>query len=910
MYMLKIFCLFYLFLGFSGVYAMEGVKYKVLGIVRDKGTGLAMEYATVGIEELGKGTLTGADGKFHLEGVPGGKWNITVSYLGYAPFTLAMTVGKDTILELAIERLTLQLNEVKVRAEYNRSGTSMKISKSALNHIQPSSLADVFQLLPGYLSTDGDMSNVNQVTSRQAGSDKNTALGMAIIRDGAPMSNNANLSAMYGGDDQMKERSTVNAGVDLRLLSTDHLEEVEVIPGISSVKYGDLSSGVVLLKSKLGISPLEIRIKANPLNKLAYVGKGFKLGERRGTLHLGGDVVQAKPDVRENLQTYTRITAQAMYENQKNTRIGDWRYDIQGTYTGTLDKEKNDPDLTLAEDTYSATYNRFGVTFNTALQPKWKGLSKLEMTVSGDYTADILNRDKTVSLTGPMPLPLAQQAGEQEGLYLPTTYVSQYKVENKPFNFFWQLSAVSNFELGNTNHRVLVGIENRTAKNLGRGAIYDLERPPFPTNNASSRPRSLRSVRAMVNNAVFIEEQIRYRHLSHQLGLTVGVRLTNPANLPSEYFLHGKWFAEPRVNLGYTYSGMQIGKWESALTIRGGYGEQVKFPTLDMLYPDRVWFDEIAANYYSQTPENRFLWVNTQVKNRENPKLSVNRNKKYEIGAAWQVGDFRLNLTYFHELSNSGFESAANYFSFQYTKYDNPAVLPAGKPGIEDFSPRADTLLKSYTTTLNASRLRKKGVEYRIVIPQINALRTEIELNGAYYKTLYDVSLLMPYRPQTAVNGKPYLYAGIYDWNSNSNVKKQFNTNMWIRTHIPRFRLLFSALLQTVWFTSSQTRPFSGMPVAYVDPAGVTRPFTEKEANDIRFQPLIQKFSENYFKESRTPVSITLNLKATKEIGKHLNISFMVNRLWDYNPKYKTKTTAEDRTWVIPAFGAELGITI
>lgn len=142
------------------------------------------------------------------------------------------------------------------------------------------------------------------------------------------------------------------------------------------------------------------------------------------------------------------------------------------------------------------------------------------------------------------------------------------------------------------------------------------------------------------------------------------------------------------MNLGYTYSGMQIGKWESALTIRGGYGEQVKFPTLDMLYPDRVWFDEIAANYYSQTPENRFLWVNTQVKNRENPKLSVNRNKKYEIGAAWQVGDFRLNLTYFHELSNSGFESAANYFSFQYTKYDNPGCLIwPGKPGIEDFLP-------------------------------------------------------------------------------------------------------------------------------------------------------------------------------------------------------------------------------
>lgn len=908
--MLKIFCLFNLLFCFAGVYATESRKYEIAGVVRDKGTGIVMEYATVGIEELGKGALTGLDGKFRLEDIPAGQWNITVQYLGYAPLTLSMGVARDTALELAIDRLTLELNEVKVRAEYNQSGTSMKISKSALEHIQPTSLADVFQLLPGYLSTDGEMNNVNQVTSRQAGSDKNTALGMAIIRDGAPISNNANLSVMNGRDGLMKERSTVNAGIDLRLLSTDHLEQVEVIPGISSVLYGDLSSGVVLLKSKTGYSPLEMRIKADPRNKLAYIGKGFKLGEKRGTLNLGSDIIQAKPDVRENLQTFTRITAQAMYTNQKNTRIGNWRYSIQGTYTGTIDKEKNDPDLTLAEDTYSATYNYIGLAYNTVLQPEWSGISKLEMTVSGDYTADILNRDKTVSLTGPMPLPLAQQVGEQEGLYLPTTYVSRYRVENRPSNFFWQFTAVSNFELGNINHRVLAGLENRTAKNLGEGAIYDLERPPFPTSSASSRPRALRSVRAMVNNAVFAEDQIRYRYLSHQWGLTVGIRLTNPANLPSEYLLHGKWFAEPRINLGYTYSGMHMGKWESSLTIRGGYGEQVKFPTLDMLYPDRVWFDEIAANYYSQTPENRFLWVNTQMKDRENPRLSVNRNKKYEIGAAWQVGDFRLDLTFFQELSNSGFESATNYFSFQYTKYDNPAVLPSGKPGIEDFTPRPDTLLKSYTTAINASRLKKRGVEYRLVIPRIDALHTEVELNGAYYKTFYDLSMPTQNRPQTVVNGKPYPYAGIYAWNSDSRYREQFNTNIWIRTHIPRFRLLFSALLQTVWFTSSKTREFSGIPVAYIDPAGVAHPFTEKEESDIRFQPLIQKFSENYFKEDRTPVTMNLNLKATKEIGKHLKISFMVNRLWDYNPKYKTKMNGEDRNWVIPAFAAELGIKI
>lgn len=908
--MLKSFFLSCMLLSFTALFAVEGVRCGIIGVVNDKQTGKAIEYATVGIEELGTGTLTGIDGKFRLEGIPAGKWEITVQYLGYASLHLPLEFGRDTTLSLMIEKQTLKLNEVQVSAEYNSSGTSMKVRKTALEHIQPSSLSDIFQLLPGYLAADGNMSEVSQVTSRQAGSDKNTALGMALVNDGAPMSNNAGLEAIYGADKLIKERSTINSGTDLRLISTDHLEEVEIIPGISSVKYGDLSSGVVLMKPKSGASPLELRIKADPCNKLAYAGKGFNLGAHRGTLHLGGDITQAKPDVREQLQKYTRFTAQMIYENQKSTRIGDFHYRWRTTYTGTIDKEQKDPDLTPETDTYSSAYNRISMGLNTDWKTGKDWLDRVELTVSGDYASDVLTRDKTVSLKGPFPLPVSGQEGEYEGVYLPSEYVSHYKIENKPFNFYGQLSATSIFSIGGTDHKVLVGLENRTDKNLGRGALYDPLLPPFPDNNASSRPRSLRSVRAMVNNAFFAEDNIRYQYLSHQWGLSLGVRLTNLANLPSRYALHGRWFAEPRISLSYTYSGMRVGSAASSLTLRAGYGEQVKLPTLDMLYPDQVWFDEIAANYYSQTPENRFLWVNTQVRSRENPALGVNRNRKYEVGADWQVGKFKMNLTLFNELSNSGFEAYANYFSFQYRKYENPAVLPAGKPEIGDFTPRPDTLLKNYTTMVNASHLRKRGIEYRIGVPKIESLRTEIELNGAYYKTSYDVSLPMQYRPQSAINGKQYLYAGIYDWNSDSRVQSRLNTNLWIYTHIPRFKLLFSAMLQTVWFTSSQSRRFDGVPVAYIAPDGIIRPFTEAEQNDSRYAPLLLKHSENYFKERREPVSMSLNLKVTKEIGERLRLSFMVNRLWDYNPKYKTNTATENRKWVVPAFGAELGIKI
>ena len=55
-----------------------------------------------------------------------------------------------------------------------------------------------------------------------------------------------------------------------------------------------------------------------------------------------------------------------------------------------------------------------------------------------------------------------------------------------------------------------------------------------------------------------------------------------------------------------------------------------------------------------------------------------------------------------------------------------------------------------------------------------------------------------------------------------------------------------------------------------------------------------------------SPVSVSLNLKASKEIGKNLKASFFVHRLWDYNPRYRTHLNTETRRWVIPFFGAEV----
>jgi hypothetical protein len=82
------------------------------------------------------------------------------------------------------------------------------------------------------------------------------SLGTAVIMDGAALSNNANMqllsATMQGENANVGVGATPAAGVDLRGISTDNIESVEVIRGIPSAQYGDLTSGAVIIKTKAG----------------------------------------------------------------------------------------------------------------------------------------------------------------------------------------------------------------------------------------------------------------------------------------------------------------------------------------------------------------------------------------------------------------------------------------------------------------------------------------------------------------------------------------------------------------------------------------------------------------------------------------------------------------------------------
>lgn len=176
------------------------------------------------------------------------------------------------------------IGEVLVTAAESKGPTSSsKIGREAIAHIQPSSIADLMELIPGGRATDPSFGAPQEIRLREADPSSSanyatSALGTQIQVDGIPISNDANLqySTSYGS---IQEYANVNRGVDTRAISTDDIESVEIVRGIPSVEYGDLTSGLVKVKRREGGRDLTARFKADMSSKLFSVGKGF---ERKG----------------------------------------------------------------------------------------------------------------------------------------------------------------------------------------------------------------------------------------------------------------------------------------------------------------------------------------------------------------------------------------------------------------------------------------------------------------------------------------------------------------------------------------------------------------------------------------------------------------------------------------------------
>ena len=356
---------------------------------------IPLGYATLYFPDYGIGTTSDENGRFSMPNVPMGKARVQVMYVGKVTIDTLVNVNRDLTLDFTLLNENFNLKEVTVTATQNRAGrsTASNISRQAMDHLQATSLNDLLSLMPGGVSQNSALNSSQQINIRQiAGNSSHeealNALGTAIIRDGAPISNNSNLSAMNptvsGGASAMSGGASPSGGVDVRSISTENIESVEIIRGIPSVEYGDLTSGAVIVHTKAGREPLRVKAKANPNVYQISMGTGYELGKDKGALNVSADYAYNTNDPKATYQHYQRATGKVMYSNtffhnqlRSNTSL-DFMY-------GKDTRDRNPDD----ESTQTTSEGR-DMGFNLNTNGTWninKGwLQNIRYVLSGNYT--------------------------------------------------------------------------------------------------------------------------------------------------------------------------------------------------------------------------------------------------------------------------------------------------------------------------------------------------------------------------------------------------------------------------------------------------------------------------------------------------------------------------------------------
>ena len=901
-------------------YAQERTDvYRCRIVVSDARTGLPLGFAAVMLDggKKPEAGMCNQGGVFVFDRVAAGDYRLRVSFIGYRADTSRIAVRKDTECRIALQPEATRMDEVIVTASESKGMTSSsKIDRKAMEHLQPSSFTDLTELLPGGRSNDPRMGSANLLRLREANplranSDSDhdiSSLGTSFLVDGVPILTGANMQYMAGASSD--GRNTTAKGVDMRSIPTDDIEHVEIVRGIPSVEYGDLTSGLVKIERRKGGNRIDARFKADAQSKLVYIGKGFEFEDRHLTLNMGLDFLDSKIDPRNNLENYKRLTGSLRLSKSWIHDAGKLTFDSNLDYGGSFDNEKLDPDINFhKEDRYESSYNRMAWANNLTWKARGESvLRSLSLATSVSMQRDRIDEVKYVQLNRDMPTPNSTTEGEHDGVYLPYQYVASLTVDGRPINAFAKLTAVLQADAGKMQNEIRIGGDWKMEKNLGRGQIYDPLRPAYPS--LTTRPRPYNDIPAGHDLAFFAEDRTSVPFGNHRLEVQAGLRTTTMLNLSRRYALRGKFFFDPRVNVRWTFPTLTLAGRPLSFEVGGGAGWHTKTPTLTHLYPDLLYYDLPQLNYYHNDPAFRRLNLKTYVWDRTNYDLSAARNFKWEIRTDISMNGNRLSVDYFREDMSSGFRSGTQYKILTYKKYDASGLDPdalTAPPAVEELPYTMDSIHCLYGMTTNGSRLIKEGVEFQFASRRIPSIRTRLTINGAWFRTTYSNSQTFYQKPSQIIGGRTVPYIGLYD-DPDGYVMQTFNTNFIVDTDIPRLKLGFSASVQCLWFSTSRTERKSGVPIAYIDLQGVMHPYTAESQQDMYLQWLTTNYREElYDKRIQEPFNLNLNLKVTKKLYKdRIALALFVNKILSYHPDYRQNGVTVRQVGRPPYFGMEL----
>ncbi|MDR3367502.1 MAG: TonB-dependent receptor [Prevotellaceae bacterium] len=854
-------------------------------------------FATVTLLPANVHASTNAAGEFSFPKADAGSITIRIQFIGMETIdtTVHVAAGQANHFVFRMKNSDFRLDEVTVVATQSKAGqsTASNISRQAIDHIQASTLSDLMQLLPGVAISNPNMNSANTVNIR--GTDANNSLGTAIIVDGVQLSNNANLQAfaatMSGGTGSLNGDAA--AGVDTRTIALDNIESVEVIRGVPSAEYGDLTSGAVIVKSRAGKDPLKVKFKTNPDLYQGSVSKGFLLSDRWGSLNASADYLYTTKKPTEAYAFYQRLAAKMLWTATLKSKLySTTSLDI----TFGRDTRSSNPDdnaISLREKA-----QELGVAFsNSAKLNIDKGwLKSLEWTLAGKYndkyswTHEMLYNATGLYATSMTDGSIAsnhpgQQVYDNVGneitrlngaawaTILPNEYYTDWSVYGKEINANAKLKANFNKRWGNINNRIIAGADFKTDGNVGKGKVYDERNPPLRAFNGAYRNRAYADIPFIYQLGIFAEDYYQHAFGERYLRVAAGVRFD---------YINQKSVLAPRVNASFDLL-------PEALTLRGGYGVTAKAPTLLYLYPESAYFD------YRLTPTinpEELLLCETRVFSAENPNLEIATNRKAEVGLDIALKRKRLlSVTAYDELRENDYSFSNTLNTFRLVEHRQYSVdrQAAGELPVVKLD-NADNVFAIYSEPANNGYSHNKGVELELDLGRFDAIKTSFYVNGAWERRTFKNQ---SYSFSTERNGdKPERHIGIY-----AKGRLSYESEMWLTTvrithNIPSIGFVVTLTSQIRWMSNTWTIYGSDMFEKYLSyHDGKVYDFDPALKDDPEFSYLFPGVNSKRDLVEKSIPTLFFNINLSKELGDYFTASFFANNVFNSRPIYESTVT-------------------
>lgn len=850
---------------------------KIYGKVLDGKDSTPIVNALVEGASLGSYAVTDERGRFSLDHIMGKSDEIRISYLGYQTLdTIISGRAPDTLVFLLYESAFF-LDNITVTGTELETGSSTRIGRKAIEHIQAVSLADVFQLVPGHLADNPDFLNPQQLTLRQGlalpAAQRNNALGTQMVRNGIPFSNNADLqrdvSILNSSPGTDPVFSTVSGkGADLREWSADNIESVEVIRGIPSARYGDLTSGVVLVNTRIGSHRPEAILRVNPSLWQMGVYGSFS-PNHYNTINAGIESLKTNQDLRNSREHFQRFNGSLAWQRSKNI----FRMKQFLTVSYGYDQYREDQETVSS---YLRKYHsrnwRFQWNSNLLFQFNNRAFKSFSLNTGLTYSSqqsyyqDLITRDL-------FPLSDALVDTTLIGKYGSSEYLNQTTVEGKPLNFYNRIEALGSIfgPLG-FHHKWRGGTEIRYENNWGNGRQFDPFTPPRQNYSMGDRPESWKNIPGLNQLSAYVEDRMLTSLFEKDLLFSLGLRW--------DLVSTGRWWDDP---VGSVFSPRINTVWSVSedISIRIGWGRAVKSPTLSQLYPGKRYFDLVNFNYYARDPSERLVIITTRVLNLNESQVEPYSSNKAEAGIQLDLDGWGITLTGFYEISRNSITYTRQAIPLVYDKYGIDSVRKGAPPALIPEPVSVDTFFAGVDVPGNVLEMKNSGIEYVVDIPEWEDLNTYLSINGAWYFSNSNNKGRIAEPGFIFSNTSDPARIPLYE-KTGDIISQRLNSSVRSITHLQQAGLVFSALWQVVWIDRYRNGELSEFPVAYMDRGGAIIDLTVEEAGLDKNKDLLRVV--NAVAWVKYPPLHLINLKVTKEWRQGSRFSFYVNNIFNHRP--------------------------